>query len=225
LGFPVPIKDTDQMSKNHIANIIFDLGDVLIHIDVDRTVNGLKELGIGIPENESDREEFFDLLKRLETGKIEPSDFRNQLRAKSTFNPTDQELDRAWSAMLLDFEPDTIRLLEELRDEYNLYLLSNTNAIHVPYFNRRMNEQLGFNGLDPLFKKIYYSHEVKFRKPDPAIYTHVLNDSDLNPNESLFIDDREENIKAARALGICAHQYDIGIPMRLFITELLDGEC
>lgn len=209
------------MPKNHIANIIFDLGDVLMHVDVDRTVEALKKLGIGIPENDGERDDFFNLLKRLETGKITPSAFRDELRKHTSQNPSDGDLDAAWMDMLLDYEADTIHYLQELSNDYNLYLLSNTNAIHVPYFNVQLKTQLGVSGLEYLFNEVYYSHEIMLRKPDPGIYRHVMKESALNPHESLFIDDREENIAAARTLDINAYQFDIKTSMRDFLTNIL----
>jgi len=90
-------------------------------------------------------------------------------------------------------------------------LLSNTNALHVPYFVSLLKTQHGFEEMESLFEKVYYSHELGMRKPDRAIYEFVLRDAGIVPEETLFIDDREENILAARELGIAGHQ-------------LLDGE-
>jgi FMN phosphatase YigB (HAD superfamily) len=119
--------------------------------------------------------------------------------------------------MILGFTTDSIELLMELRSRYRLFLLSNTNAIHEVVYNRLLKQEHGIENLDRIFEKIYYSHQLKMRKPDPENFRHVLKDSGLEPGESLYIDDTLMHIETARSLGIRA--YHLVPPER--ITDVL----
>ncbi len=194
------------MSHQEIRNIIFDLGGVLIGVDVQRTIRGLEDLGLRIPEEEKVRERFMDLLRALETGSIGVEVFRSGMKEFADGDFSYGEFDRAWEAMLTDYNPDSIRFIHSLKNKYRLMLLSNTNAIHVPYFERKLEKQTGFRRMEELFEKVYYSHLVGLRKPDREIFEYVIRDSSVVPGETLFIDDREDNILAAADAGFRGHQ-------------------
>ena len=120
--------------------------------------------------------------------------------------------------MIQDFPQENIKLIEELKSRYDLFLLSNTNPIHHRYFNRLFIEKYDYPTFKDFFKKAYLSYEIKCRKPDKKIFEYVLKDSTLNPAETLFVDDRIENIKAAESVGIqCIHLIDFDL-----IEALLD---
>jgi len=80
--------------------------------------------------------------------------------------------------------------------------LSNTNEIHFNFYNNIIRSKFKINYLSDLFEKAYYSHRIGLRKPDKEIYNLVLNQNNLKPKETLFIDDSEPNIKSAKTLGI-----------------------
>jgi putative hydrolase of the HAD superfamily len=113
----------------------------------------------------------------------------------------DSEIDAAWGAMILDIPADRIRYLEELKKNYKLYLLSNTNEIHRIKFHRDFKTDFDYSFYD-LFERNFYSHEMGMRKPNPQIYLEALREAELIPEETLFIDDMEENIEAARTTGM-----------------------
>jgi putative hydrolase of the HAD superfamily len=104
--------------------------------------------------------------------------------------------------MLGDIPAGRIELLRELRSKYKTYLLSNTNAIHLDCFSGMVKKAHGLESLDPLFHKAYYSHLMKLRKPDAAIYEYVLNENGLKANETIFLDDNVANLKGAASVGI-----------------------
>ena len=99
--------------------------------------------------------------------------------------------------MVLGFQEDMIVLMKCLVKNYTLFLLSNTNEIHVPVYTGQFKKSSGGITFDDVFSKIYYSHDLKLSKPDPAIYRFVLEDSEIDPETSLFIDDLEQNVVAS----------------------------
>ena len=147
-----------------------------------------------------------NLFDDLETGKISPDAFCETIRTASNLPLKDADIITAWNTLLLDFREDTMHFLTQLRKNYKLYLLSNTNAIHLEQFYKQLQNQLGKSSLDFYFDKLYYSHLVGLRKPDAAIYHFVLKDAGITAEETLFIDDLELNISAAAALGFQTHQ-------------------
>lgn len=184
-----------------IKNIIFDLGNVIINIDGDRTVNAMKELGF------KDFQESYTLLRQsdlfnwLEKGLISPEKFHTDLKTHFNNDVSSAMIDDAWNAMLLDFPKKRIELIQELKSKYRLFLLSNTNIIHYRKYNNDLINRFGF-GLSSLFEKAYYSFDLGMRKPDMEIFEYVIKDSNLKPIETLFIDDSAENIDTANQLGL-----------------------
>ena len=103
--------------------------------------------------------------------------------------------------MIIDFPVERIRLLENLKKHYRTFLLSNTNEIHLLSYSALLKRLHGVE-LDSLFEKAYYSHLIGLRKPKPDIFEYVLKQQGLKAKETLFIDDLEENIKAAQRVGL-----------------------
>lgn len=187
---------------NRIKNIIFDLGSVLLDIDVDRTLRSFNEMGVSgkqLEEIYKDPENFFLLFEK---GAIDVDTFRNAFRTLSDNHLTDQQINDAWSAMVVGFPKNKVELLKCLVNRYDLYLLSNTNEIHVPIYTRQFRETSGGVSFEDMFTRIYYSHVVKLSKPNPAIFHYMLNDSGILPEESLFIDDLQRNVDAAIETGL-----------------------
>ena len=111
-------------------------------------------------------------------------------------------IDVAWNSLLLDLPPERVELLKKLRENYRLFLLSNTSSIHITQVNKILEATTGIEKLDDLFEKVYYSYDMGLMKPDPAIYLQVLKEQGLEAEETLFLDDNADNIAAASKLGI-----------------------
>ena len=189
-----------------IKNIIFDLGSVLLDIDVNRTLESFNKIGVSgeqLTEIYKEPENFFLLFER---GAITAEKFRNSFRALTENQVTDERINKAWSAMVIGFPSEKIELLKCLVKRYTIFLLSNTNNIHVPVFAKQFRDVAGGTTFEDIFSKIYYSHEIKLSKPDPAIYHYMINNSGIIPEESLFIDDLRHNVNAAIETGLTAHQ-------------------
>jgi len=187
-------------------NILLDLGAVLLNIDFAKVKPAFESLGV----NQFDQLQyqlsetgFFD---DFEMGKINPTVFCETIRSTAGIPLKNEDIIMAWNAILLDFREDTMIFLTQLKKDYKLFLLSNTNAIHLEHFNAQLHRQFGVNTLDFYFDKLYYSHLVGLRKPNANIYDFVLNDAGIIASQTLFIDDLEININAAASLGFQTHQ-------------------
>ena len=194
------------MELSNIRNIIFDLGGVILDIDVLRTINGFKRIGLGEISDANIAHSSFPFLEKYETGKISTEDFRDEIRKAAGTEVTDELIDTVWNDMLIGIEPEKIDLLIRIRKQYRLILLSNTNAMHEVIYNNMLKETAGINNLKELFDDVYYSHRLHMRKPEREIFEYVLSASSLVPEETLYIDDSKMHIDSAARLGIvCYH--------------------
>ena len=200
-----------------IENIILDLGGVILELDTGKTIEKFIELGFPPLENEDIILSKYPFFLEFETGMLSIEEFIARLVGISGNHAPEEKILEAWNAMILGFRPESIRLLHRLKKKYRLFLLSNTNAIHEVYYNSQLKKEHGIGNLDRIFEKVYYSHELKMRKPDPEIFRHVLEDMGQSPGKCLFIDDTLVNIDSARRLGIRA--YHLAPPERL--TDIL----
>jgi putative hydrolase of the HAD superfamily len=188
-----------------LKNIIFDLGGVLINLDFAKSTNAFKELGFPHFENMFSQFKADQLFEKLELGVIDEAEFYTVLLKVGKAGITTEQVKFAWNSMLLDFREESLVFLKKLKNSYNLYLLSNTNSIHLNAFNSILKEQVGVASLDPFFTKAWYSHFIGLRKPNDDIFEFVLQDAGLHTEETLFIDDTKGNIVTAEKLGFKTH--------------------
>jgi len=189
------------METKGIKAIIFDLGGVLLDIDYDKTTEAFEALGVQHFNRMYSQADANQLFKRLETGKIKPEEFCQEMMEYVPGVSCEDDVIEAWNAMLLHFRKESLEELNRLKKKYKVFLLSNTNYIHFKSFNRTYKETIGGDFVS-LFDKAYLSHEIGNRKPDPEAYEYVLKENNLKPSEALFIDDSIQNIEAADKLGI-----------------------
>ncbi len=197
-----------------IKNIIFDLGGVILNLDIDRTYQQFSKLSnkpISQLKAEAGALSFFN---DYEKGTIKDEQFRNEVRGFLTARSSDAEVDQAWNAMLLDLPPARIDLLKKVRSRFRIFLLSNTNNIHLQRFTEIIQTTANISSLDLFFEKAYYSHFLNMRKPDEEIYRHVLQENQLKPNETLFLDDNLANLQGAATVGI--HTVHVKYPDLIF---------
>lgn len=185
-----------------IKNIIFDLGGVILNIDYKRPQEEFKKLGIKDVETLYSKQNQVELFDLLETGKISEQDFIDKIKEKSDLPISDADIINAWNSILLEFPLRRLQILQQLQLHNNIFLLSNTNIIHEKAFNEMLKIQCGFPSLALFFDKVYLSHRVGLRKPDPKIFELVLSENNLLANETLFIDDSIQHIETANKLGI-----------------------
>ena len=115
---------------------------------------------------------------------------------------SDQQLDDAWNALLYDIPEERIRIIEEVKKNYPVYLLSNSNEIHYDLYVRDLQLRFGYREFDELFSKAYFSFDLHLAKPHVEIYEFVIHHHRMDPEKTLFIDDRMDNIEGARRAGL-----------------------
>jgi glucose-1-phosphatase len=197
------------IAANKYKNIIFDLGGVVLNIDYMLAVKAFNELGLlGFESffSQAQQKQLFDLYEK---GQISSADFRNELKKYCKTGVDDTTIDAAWNAMLLDLPKERLELLQRYKNTHRTFLLSNTNAIHIDTFNIYLQKNFNIPDLAGHFEKLYLSYKVGMRKPDAEIFEFVLSENNLNPSETLFIDDSIQHIESANKLGIQTYWLDV----------------
>lgn len=191
------------MKNDQIRNIIFDLGDVILNIDVPIASKSFADLS---GREQSEILTIFkesEIFRQFETGLMDEPTFRNYVREILNFpDLSDEAIDTAWNSLLLDLPPERVELLKKLATQYRLFLLSNTSSIHITQVNKILAASTGVEKLEDLFETVFLSYEMGLMKPDPRIYQEVLDKAGLKAEETLFLDDNADNIRSAAQLGI-----------------------
>lgn len=187
-----------------IKTLIFDLGGVIIDLSIDHTLQAFSDLSGFEKERVKDIYYSNEGFEAYEKGLITDSDFRNLIREMFSITSSATVIDTSWNAMLRGLPLRKLRLIERLKGSYSVYLLSNTNSIHISHVNEIMLPGIGEHGrsLDSYFHKAYYSHVMKKRKPNADIFEQLLNENNLISGQTLFLDDNLDNLEGAKQLGI-----------------------
>lgn len=189
-----------------IKNIIFDFGDIFINLDKQILLRELKQV------SSSGHLPFLTTLNEdFETGRIAEDEFLTGLRQVFPQRST-AELSTLWNGMLLDFPESRLDFLAGLAElgSHRLFLLSNTNESHIREVSRVMGEKR-YQRFKACFEGFHLSHEMGMRKPQPAIFLHLIDTHGLRTEETLFVDDTLENIEAAQQLGIQTWHLQVGM--------------
>ncbi|EMR01867.1 HAD family hydrolase [Cesiribacter andamanensis] len=185
-----------------IQNIIFDLGGVIIHLDTGLTFEAMGRLG-GLSRQEAEALAASEAcFFQYERGEISPEQFFDSLRRLLKTETASEQLIEAWNAMLLHIPPQNLEVLRQLRKRYKLFMLSNTNTVHIEEVHRRLQLVSGEADFSAYFEQVYYSQDIGARKPEPAAFRTILDQWELRPEETLFIDDNAANLLGAQQLGI-----------------------
>lgn len=211
------------LTSEPIKNIVFDFGGVLLDLDFDLTYLKMSELlGTSFyPDQFSD--DTLTFLHEFEKGHISKETFLWNLQNLSSGQvPQGKELIDAWNAMLLGWKPEKLDFLQTLRRKYKVYLLSNTNVFHIEWVYKDLIKNHGiYNFNTVFFDKIYYSHEVRMRKPDLNIFSFLVEDAAVNPSESLYIDDLSENVDSALQLGFQGYWHNPSDDLIVSVNKIL----
>jgi len=186
-----------------VKNVIFDFGGVIIDLDFSKTYQAFRTLlGEGL-ETFFAKHEQHPVFRQLELGQITPAVFRKEVMRLVGKQVPQEDFDTAWNALLRDIQAEKVWFLQRLAQQKRIFLLSNTNQIHQEFFEAYFAKAFPeVVSLSQLFEKVYYSHKMGMRKPDPAIFLKVLEMNGLHPSETLFVDDSEQHIASARYLGM-----------------------
>lgn len=192
-----------------IDTILLDLGGVLIDVDYHRTADAFNALGFDGFEAIYSKAQQDHLFDGFEIGALSPAEFRSRIRSLHGNGITDEQVDHCWNAMLGRIPQERIDLVARLKERYRVLLLSNTNAIHVPAFERIIAEDNGISDFRTLFDGAYYSCEMGLRKPDAEAFHHVLARHGVEPMRTLFIDDSIQHVVGAREAGLQAEHLEL----------------
>ncbi|KAA6322836.1 HAD family phosphatase [termite gut metagenome] len=193
-----------RMEISGIKNLLIDFGGVLVNLDRQACLNNFKSIGIEDIASFIDPYRQQGAFMQLEKGLITLSEFRDELRELSKKPVTDEQIDDAWNSFLVDIPVSKLDLLLKLREQYVVYLVSNTNLIHWEWACQNAFPHKGFR-VEDYFDKQFLSFEMHCAKPEVELFQKVLEETAIIPEETLFIDDAEANCKAAQSLGI--HTY------------------
>ena len=179
--------------------IIFDLGGVVVDLDISRSILAFGQLGLSGLADEIGAGHHKGILSLLEKGYISEDDFFRNVQSLSNKTLTVEDIENGWNAMLVALPPSRVRFLEKLKQEKPIILLSNTNSIHHRYFDGMAS---GYQSLSQLFNHVWYSYQMHLSKPDPEIFKRVLGFHGLKASATLFVDDSHINIEAAESVGL-----------------------
>ncbi len=182
---------------SNLEAAIFDLGGVIFGISIKPVIQFWAECaGIPVQEIAAKFQADQDYYERFETNEISPEEYRAHVCEMFGTQLSDEDFDQGWNCIYLDVIPGIESILTELRKHLRLVVLTNTNGIHAPEWRDRYSDILTY------FERIFASHEIRARKPDPEAFQIVLDHLNIDPGRVVFIDDRPENVRGAEAVGI-----------------------
>lgn len=181
---------------HEVKALIFDLGKVVFDLSFDRVyIHWAESSGKSFEEI---RQKFFfdEVFELFEKNAITPEQFRSSIKSRLDLEISDSDFDAGWCNLYMDEFPGIDELLEKLKLQFRIVALTNTNIIHNPVWREKYKDTLLY------FERIFSSHELYVRKPEPEIYNMVLDYLKLEPQQAIFLDDNIDNVEGARAVGI-----------------------
>ena len=181
--------------------LIFDFGNVLINLDFPRCFEAFKktlgqDFSKGLPENTK------AFMFRYEKGEVNTESFLWHLQQYAPQAEIRDIID-AWNAILSELPMSRLHMLTDLKEEYNVAMLSNINDMHEKKIHHRLESDMGIHNFhEEFFHQVFYSHKIGYRKPDPECYAFVQKSLGIEKGgDILFIDDMQDNITAAINYG------------------------
>lgn len=205
-----------------INTILLDLGGVLIDVDYHASAHAFAKLGFSDFDALYSKAKQDHLFDGFETGALSPAQFRDRIRQLHGHPMSDAQIDSCWNAMLGSIPHARIEFVEQLKARYQVLLLSNTNAIHVPAFEAIVARENGIRDFKGLFHGAYYSCEMGLRKPHAEAFLHVLHAHNADPATTLFIDDSIQHVEGARAAGLRAEHLELAKEDVVALVERLE---
>jgi HAD superfamily hydrolase (TIGR01549 family) len=181
--------------------LIFDLGNVILDIDQEKTIRAFTRMGLDLEALHYK----MPLFNQYEVGQMTSQSFIHILQTELHGHVSREQIIEAWNSMLIFLPDERLRILEKLKNHFRLFILSNTNSIHMQWFDTYLQETNRKVIWQDLFEKQFLSHEIGLRKPDKMCYNHVCNDVGLLPQECIFIDDSLINVRGAEVAGLRAY--------------------
>ncbi len=182
--------------------LIFDLGNVIIDLDEEGVVQKFSQLNGWTSIEILDLVSKMEIFDQFEKGEVDPISFYDAVNESFLLNISYDQFVGIWNSMLLRLPEGKLHLLNKLVSTHRVLILSNNNALHKPACDEMIKEVSGGKYLTEYVTEAHYSHEMGMRKPDAEIYQKIIDTHSLNPQKSMFFDDKPENISAANKIGI-----------------------
>jgi putative hydrolase of the HAD superfamily len=193
--------------NKHIEAVIFDLGGVIYDIDYQRTIDAFIQLGAdpqAVMYSQAAQSGMFDAY---ETGQITSEDFLTSLQQEMPDGISTAQIKSAWNAILIGQPVHRLTFLRQLGKQLPIYLLSNTNALHIEQIYKELDEQFGLSGYHELFEATFLSYEIGLRKPDVETFQTVIQRTGVDPAKTLFIDDSPQHLVGAKQAGLQTYHH------------------
>lgn len=203
-----------------IKDIVFDFGGVLTLIDSNQAMQRFKELGVQEPEKYINPYLQSGPFFSLENGDITAEEFCEELAIICNRPISYDDAKHAWLGFIVQVQTEFLNFLQQLRPRYRLSVLSNTNPF-IQSWARSKDFTAAGKSLDDYFDHLFLSYKMNCSKPGEEIYRKMLLEGNMKPEETLFIDDGEHNIAAARKVGINVLKVDNGEDWRDTLAKLL----
>ncbi len=216
----MPHPSLQKINSSDFDAIIFDLGGVILPLFPDATVRAFSKLFERDASTVYTQTKQAGLFDELERGEITADEFRQGVCAHFERNVSAPQLDDAWNAMLGSLPEAHLTFLRTLGSERRAFVLSNTNEIHVARFHADLDRDYGDAArFSECFERVHYSHDLKMRKPEPRVFSAVVEMHDLDPARTVFLDDNHANVEAALSIGLQALHHPTNAPLvERFVT-------
>ena len=184
-----------------IKQLIFDFAGVITDLTWEGAVESFTRLGLKNADKILDKYHQNGIFQDLEEGKMDMETFRIELSKMCGRELTHEEIQVAWMGYFNGLDENKLECINELRKDYKVYLLSNTNP-YVMAWACSPNFTSKGKSLNDYFDKLYLSYETGYTKPHEGIFHFIFEDAKIRPEESLFIDDGASNIAMGKKLGM-----------------------
>ena len=198
-----------------LNTVIFDLGNVIINLDIPATDRAFKKLMGDNFDSAMAELNKKNTFQEYEKGNISTKSFIEAISLASKITE-EQAIKNAWNAMLLDIPQKRFELLNEVKKKYRTFCLSNTNELHIDFIYKQLVRENNLPNLNSFFEKVYLSHEMGMRKPDEEIFSKVIDENQLNPSLCLFIDDTAGHLEGAKKTGLNTLHLSNGLTIEQF---------
>ena len=207
-----------------IKNIIFDLGGVILNLDYTKTEKEFHKLGLNNFSKLYSKKKQSKIFDDFEKGRFSAEKFIFLIKQSENLKVKDSDFINAWNAMLLEIPKERMEFIKRLKKDYNIYLLSNTNEIHIKKFEADLRKNNWLRDFQDCFDQVYYSSNMGMRKPDYDCFNKVLEDHNLKAHETLFIDDSVQHIEGAKKVGINAYLLNKEDSILRLVPDIIQSE-
>lgn len=204
-----------------IKNIIFDLGGVILDLNYQATIDAFVEIGIKDFSSLYSQKEQKQIFDDFETGKINSNQFISSIQSLTQNYISKDEIIAAWNAMLLEINPKKLDYLLSIKERFRIFLLSNTNEIHISKFEGVLAKKNELKKFYDCFEKVHYSSRLSLRKPNVDCFKTVLEINHLNASETIFIDDSIQHIEGALKCGIKAYLFPQNYTIQDWLPDII----